>query len=612
MIHGVRLRLAAITVGAAFMTVVIVLLAGAAVLRARLTTYVEDAALADLERRAESFARALDSVQAETRSLAVALGKPSLELEPEAPSENVLTLASRPDTDIRRFAEIHYLRLRRITVVDRAGAALAAVQPTISSGARITALPLDGQDLEQAGLSPTEWADLCGQGRWISPAREIGGVQFIRCAARVEAEGGTIGGIVVDARTDALLSGGDEPARFGGFVFVLDAHDLLLSHPDEGALGRPLALVDPELHAAVKNIARAGLAWIERGGRRNLLRMGVVSGGFGEWRLARLADVEDLLGGLNRVVGFGLLVAAGAGLACAAVSWRMSLGMVKSIEALARTAKRVGAGDLEARVGVDRTDELGDLARAFNAMAEELRRALSAVEERARLEERDRARAELLANVSHDLRTPVTAVRWSVDNMLDGVVGRIEPRQAEYLEGMRESADHLLLLIDDLIHLSRLEAGRLELQREELDLGRVAREAARMLEPVALRKRVRIDVSGEAAVRGDRDRLRQVFANLLDNAVAFSPEGGVVRVEVDQRQPGRRAIAIVSDQGPGVSPEIRPRLFERFQSGRSSGVGIGLHLARSLVRLHGGELSLDDGAENGARLRIELPGSDGP
>ncbi len=133
----------------------------------------------------------------------------------------------------------------------------------------------------------------------------------------------------------------------------------------------------------------------------------------------------------------------------------------------------------------------------------------------------------------------------------------------------------------------------------------MVREAVRLLSPLSEKKRLSVSVEGEARLEGDGDRLRQVFSNLIDNAIKFSPEGG--RIEVAIREEEDRVVALVEDQGPGIEPSRREAVFERFRSERSKGVGIGLNLARSLARLHGGDLTAEAAPGGGACFRLEIP-----
>lgn len=615
MIRTFRARLALLTAAAALVPALVILLAGSALVSDRLRSYLEGTARADLAARAESFQQALEQVLTEARGLAAALAEvPAATRGARNPAELVQALAAHPRTDVRAHAEMHYASVLRLTLLGAGGEPLAAVQPEYGEDHRLRARVLEGEALGAARLPEPQWRQLQELGSLVSPVHETGNVPFVRCAARVELpplEEAPIAAVVLDVRLQSLLPGGRQTLGWQALFFVLDSSGVIVSHPDPAARGRPLALVDGALARAAAESAGGGARWIERGGRRSLLCVATLASPPGPLRTALLADVEDLLRGLGHAVGLGLLLALAAGVLVALAAWRLNLHLARAVESLGAGARRLGGGDLTARLREDRRDELGELARAFNRMAAELETAMRAVAERARLEERDRMRRELLANVSHDLRTPLTAIRWSVENLQAGVAGPLTENQADYLSGIHESASHLLVLIEDLLSLARLEAGRLALQKEDLSVGAAAAEAAAMLQPLALRKSVEVRIAGAARARADRERLRQVFANLLDNAVRHSPERGRVTVAIGPGTGGSGARVSVSDQGAGVPAEQREAIFERFRSQSGAGLGIGLHLSRSLVRLHGGDLWAEESDGGGARFVFTLPGDGG-
>lgn len=246
------------------------------------------------------------------------------------------------------------------------------------------------------------------------------------------------------------------------------------------------------------------------------------------------------------------------------LSFLFAAWILRPVRALARAAEAVGRGDLSARTGVVRADELGALAVTFDRMA-------------AAVQALDRTRSDFVATVSHELRTPLTAIKCSVENLADGVSG------PDTLGRVREDLARLIRLVNELLGLARLEAGE-SMQREPLDLREVAAAASAALEPLARRKGVTLALEGESAPAvGDRARLHEVFTNLIDNAIKFSPEGKCVRIAV---KPGQFA---VSDEGPGVAPEKREALFVPF----GAGGGLGLSIARRIVERHGGTIGVE-------------------
>jgi signal transduction histidine kinase len=240
---------------------------------------------------------------------------------------------------------------------------------------------------------------------------------------------------------------------------------------------------------------------------------------------------------------------------------------------------------------------VGQLAQAFNRMSAEL-------------EQLEQLRRDLVANVSHELKTPISALRAHLENLHDGV----ERPDPETLQVMLAQSERLGRLVDQLLELSRLESGDLPLRREQVPLGPLVSEVlseievARAGSGVALGREVPADLP---AVFADRERIHQVLFNLLDNAVRFTPAGGRVTVSAD-RHNGSVDVHVV-DTGQGIAPEHLPRLFERFyradsaRSLREGGTGIGLAIARSVVEAHGGRIWAESEPGKGSVFTFELP-----
>jgi signal transduction histidine kinase len=274
----------------------------------------------------------------------------------------------------------------------------------------------------------------------------------------------------------------------------------------------------------------------------------------------------------------------------------LARGMTSPLREMAAATRVMARGEYGRRVTATSRDEVGELARAFNAMAAELA-------------EVDRMRRDLVANVSHELRTPITALQAGLENLVDGV----EPPGPEQLRTMLKQVERLGRLVAQLLDLSRLESGALPLQRrpfEVLPLLEDAADESRLHAP-HVQVSVAVDEPGLWA-DGDPERVHQVVANLLENAVRHSPAGG--RVEV-RAHPDRGRVAIeVLDEGPGIPEEEASRVFERFyraDSARSSshgGAGLGLAIARWIVDLHGGDIRAERRAPTGCRMVVLLPG----
>lgn len=267
-------------------------------------------------------------------------------------------------------------------------------------------------------------------------------------------------------------------------------------------------------------------------------------------------------------------------------------GMTSPLREMTANARAMAKGDYSRRVRATSRDEVGQLAAAFNSMAEDLEAA-------------DRQRRELIANVSHELRTPITALQAVLENIIDGVA---DPDTLKTALGQTE---RLGRLVTELLDLSRIDAGVLPLYRAPLALHDLVDEvvAEVHVSAVAAGRDVRLEssVPTDATAYADRERLHQVLVNLLDNAVRHSPPNSPVTVSAEVG-PGGCAIE-VRDRGPGIAPADRERVFERFtRGGRPSGggTGLGLAIAQWVVELHGGTIAVLDSSV-GCRIRVTLP-----
>jgi signal transduction histidine kinase len=281
----------------------------------------------------------------------------------------------------------------------------------------------------------------------------------------------------------------------------------------------------------------------------------------------------------------------------------LARGMTSPLREMVAATRAMARGDYGRRVTATSRDEVGDLARSFNAMAAELA-------------EVDRMRRDLVANVSHELRTPITALQAGLENLVDGV----EPPGPEQLRTMLRQVERLGRLVTQLLDLSRLESGAIPLQRRSFEVRRVLEDAVDESRLHAPDVEVSVAVAEPGlAADGDPERVHQVLANLLENAVRHSPAGGRIEVSArSERGPGRGVpedwVAIeVCDEGPGIPDEEANRVFERFyraDSARSSshgGAGLGLAIARWIVDLHGGDIRAERRVPTGCRMVVLLP-----
>jgi len=296
------------------------------------------------------------------------------------------------------------------------------------------------------------------------------------------------------------------------------------------------------------------------------------------------------------VLSIGLPVAVAlVGLTGYAVARRA----LRPLDSMARRAEQITAERLSERLNIENPgDELGHLGRVIN-------------ETLARLERSFEQLRRFTADASHELRTPLTAIR-SVGEVALQRSGDVNYYR-DIVGSMLEEVNRLTRLVDSLLTMSRADAGRIPLQRSKILVLDLAKESAGLLEVLAEEKNQKLTVEGDpvVAVRGDRVILRQALVNLIDNAVKYSPSRGNIFVRVGSNDGD--AVVDVQDSGPGISPEHRSKVFERFyrvdkaRSREDGGTGLGLSIAEWAVGAHGGRIGLDSGTEPGCIFRIRLP-----
>ena len=221
--------------------------------------------------------------------------------------------------------------------------------------------------------------------------------------------------------------------------------------------------------------------------------------------------------------------------------------------------------------------------------------------------ETDRQRESFVGGLTHDLRTPLTAVTGAADNLLAGIAGPLTDDQREYVEIVREHGRRLNTTIGELLEAARVEAGNIALAVSDVDVRELADEVRRGLEPVARERGLVVGVEGAARVHGDRDKLRRVLENLVGNAVKYTSRGGQVAVAL--KPASDRIEIVVRDDGPGIPPQLLPRIFDRYVQGSDGqlGTGLGLSIARNLVRLHGGDVTVASSPGQGSEFLVVLP-----
>jgi signal transduction histidine kinase len=283
----------------------------------------------------------------------------------------------------------------------------------------------------------------------------------------------------------------------------------------------------------------------------------------------------------------------------------------RPLRAAAAAATELAAGNLSARLVATGPGEVGELTRAFNSMADSLEQSTLARDaQNELLLEQSRLKSELVSIVSHELRTPLTSIIGFTNVLLTRPLDRATRQR--YLEIVEEQARRLARLTDDFLDLQRIEEGRLELRQELIDLVALLREQEQLFAAQSTQHTLKFELPPDRplSVRGDPDRLTQVLANLIANAIKYSPEGG--EVELAGEGSGDVVRVRVRDHGIGIPAEQQPSIFTKFFRGDAasrgfSGSGLGLALAREIIEAHGGRIGFTSAANQGSTFWIELP-----
>lgn len=323
---------------------------------------------------------------------------------------------------------------------------------------------------------------------------------------------------------------------------------------------------------------------------------GVVAGWVGSERFTEVTDAADLAFQRRQesaawyIAGLAVLLAAG-------IAWLLGRVMLVPARRLASATRALAAGQYDIRVPAESQDELGQLARVFNRLA-------------STLQSNESMRRAFMADVSHELRTPLAIMRGELEAVEDG----LQPLDQRVLQSLQSEVGILSKLVDDIHVLSITEMASMAYHWQMVDVVELLDSTlASWRERLAARGLglKRVGVIDKIYVSGDPNRLRQVFQNLLENAVRYVDQGGQVQVGCQAGNPG--VIIIFDDSGPGMPPEDFPRLFDRFYRREASrnratgGSGLGLAICRGIVEAHGGHINAEASPLGGLRIRIELP-----
>ena len=430
-----------------------------------------------------------------------------------------------------------------------------------------------------------------------------------------------------------------ERARVGtaGYAYAVDSRGELVTHRDINlVLGRTSFAALPQVRAALRTNApaEAVMTGHDPDGTKVLSAYQTIES-LG-WRVFVEEPLSEAFAPLRSAIWRTAALLVIFLLLAIATGVLLARRLVRPIESIQAAAARIGAGSLDQRIETPSNDELGALAEEFNRMAARLQESYSSleqkVEERTRelatalrqLDEKSREleaaslhKSEFLANMSHELRTPLNAILGFSQVLRERLFGEVNEKQEEYLEDILSSGTHLLALINDVLDLSKVEAGQIELEVAPFSLREALERGVVMVRERATKDGVQVTLAADSAVdavEGDERRIRQVIFNLLSNAVKFTPAGGTVDVTASQVN-GEMRVS-VADTGPGISREEYERIFEEFQQTEAGveqgeGTGLGLALSKRLVELHGGRIWVESELGQGSTFVFTLPAKDG-
>ena len=296
-----------------------------------------------------------------------------------------------------------------------------------------------------------------------------------------------------------------------------------------------------------------------------------------------------------------------AGILSASFGYLLAANMTQSLSLLQKGAHNIAAGDFSTRLTVTETDELSDVAEAFNKMAGELQQAF------VRQKELEQSRRDLVAAVSHDLRTPLTSVRAMIEALADGVVAGPDMVQ-RYYATMNLQIENLSGLIDDLFELSQLDMEQIELQLEPVNMNDLLSDVLETMQAQARAKAVSLQgifCEDLPLIKAEMPKIQRVLYNLVQNAIRHTPADGVVSLATKVVPHGIQVD--VADTGEGISPEDLPRVFDQFfrseksRSRETGGAGLGLTIAKRIIEAHHGRIWVEPQPEQGARFSFILP-----
>jgi two-component system phosphate regulon sensor histidine kinase PhoR len=317
-----------------------------------------------------------------------------------------------------------------------------------------------------------------------------------------------------------------------------------------------------------------------------------------------LSRVQPEIRIIYRVVLFGAIAAV---IIALIVAYFVSRSITLPIRQVKETAQQIAKGDFSKRVRIKSKGELGELAESLNTMADELQQKME------NLKRLDRVRTDFVANVSHELKTPLTLIKGYIETLQNKAINDKE-KSSKFISIIKEHADRLGYIIDDLLSLSEIELSRDCVNRTEFDLKEVIDEISLGFEQALAKKNQTLTASTQGddfRIQADRNKIEQVFANLIDNAVKYTKESG--RIEISLREQGQTVCVTVQDNGIGIPKEHRDRVFERFyrvdkaRSREIGGTGLGLSIVKHIVLAHNGKITIESEPNRGTKVSVTFP-----
>ena len=414
-----------------------------------------------------------------------------------------------------------------------------------------------------------------------------------------------------------------------GYVYAVDARGVPIAHPNAAAFTHR-SLAFPQVTRALASSQTGSTVGRNFRGEKVLSTWATVD--LLGWKVFVEQPESAAFAPIRGKIWRSALLLAAFLVAGVGLSVLLARRLVRPVKQMRTSAARIGAGAYDERINLDRRDELGGLADELNGMAASLQASVGGLEQRVKdrtrelqkalaelsqkgsqLEVASRHKSEFLANMSHELRTPLNAIIGFSQVLRQRLFGEINAKQEEYLDDILASGNHLLDLINDVLDLSKVEAGQVELEVATFSLREALERGVVMVRERATKNEVLISLELAAdvdLVDGDERRVQQVVFNLLSNAVKFTPRGGSV-VVASAREDGEVLVS-VTDTGPGIAADDQERIFEEFQQTdvgvrQREGTGLGLALSKRLVELHRGRIWVESQSGHGSRFVFTLP-----